>query len=115
MGKITIDEEEAKRIVREAMENYPEASSDSLECIQWNYKEMKFTFTEDTGTSNNLVKHDLNEEMLIKGLNIFVELVLRGEYHNNNFQENFMDVGNWDATDFDALVQCALFGKIIYG
>jgi hypothetical protein len=113
MSEIVLSDEEAKRIVREAMENFPEASSPSLPCVHWKYEEMQFVFIEDN--DENQVKHTVNEEMLVKGLRTLLKLSVQGKYHNNDFPNGFEDTSNWDATDFDALVQCAIFGEIIYG
>ena len=113
MSEIVLSDEEAKRIVREAMESFPEASSPSLVCVKWKYKEMQFVFADEDG--EKVVRHNVDEEMLVKGLRILLKLAIQGRYHNNDFPNGFEDTGNWDATDFDALVQCAIFGEIIYG
>ena len=112
---LEIDEKEAGRIVRDAMDGFPEASSPSLQCVSWNYRDCVFVFEEYTEDERGVVRHTVNEEQLVKGLHKLVTLALQGKYNNNDFPKGFEDVGNWDATDMDALVQCAIFNDVIYG
>ncbi|MEM0135983.1 MAG: hypothetical protein QXU18_12295 [Thermoplasmatales archaeon] len=104
-----------EEILRDVMENYPEYSSPSLDCVSWRYKEMKFRFEHEPDGSGS-VTTDVDMDMLMKGLDIFLDMVKSGKYHNNGFNAvDFAEGENWDATDVDALVQCAIFGEIIYG
>ena len=105
-----------KQAVKEIMENYPECSSDSVRCVGWKYNEMIFYFDVDEGTS--ITRHKVTEDMLLKGMDILLEKMKNREYFNNgpiDLSNYIEDLGCWDANDTDALVQCALFGDILYG
>ena len=60
-------------------------------------------------------RYKLDEPMLIKGCKIFMQIAREGKHYKNGRGGLTYDTGDWDSTDFDALVQCAIFGKIIYG
>ena len=105
--EILVNEEE---LINDVMGNYPEYSSMSLKCNGWKYKECLYRFEDmEDGKIYNV-----NMEMLKKGLKIFVQMVLDGKDYKD-FTGALLDVGDWDGTDTDALVQCAIFGKVIYG
>lgn len=102
--------------VKELMENYPEYSSDSMKCVRWKYNEMIFDFVEYDGARVRL--HTVTEDKLVKGLDILLDKMQNRKYFNNgpiDMQNYLDDLGCWDANDVDALVQCAVFGDIIYG
>ena len=105
-----------KQAVKELMENYPECSSPSVRCVVWEYNKMIFYFNVDEGTS--ITRHRVTEEMLLKGLDILLDKMKNKKYFNNgpiNLSNYIEDLGCWDGNDVDALVQCALFGDILYG
>ena len=104
------------RIIREMMGDFPEASSSSIICIRCNYKDMEFDFIEDDEKTPGGVPHHVSMQNLRKGFNILIKLALYGEYKNYGFPAGiFGKDANWDAIDAEALVQCAIFGKLIYG
>jgi hypothetical protein len=105
-----------KQAVKELMENYPECSSPSVRCVGWEYNKMIFYFNVDQDTS--ITRHKVTEEMLLKGLDILLDKMKNKKYFNNgpiNLSNYIEDLGCWDGNDVDALVQCALFGDILYG
>lgn len=104
------------RVIRLMMQGFPEASTDSIICMKYNYKEMEFDFVEDDERTEGGVPHHVSMSNLRKGFNILIELALNGEYKNYGFPAGiFGNDADWDAIDAEALVQCAIFGKIIYG
>lgn len=104
---------ETDKLIKEVMENYPEAGrSNSLNCTGWDYKEVEFSFY-DIETEK---EHEVNLISLRKGLDKFLEIVQKGKYFNNGISPSLLSEGyTWDAQDCDALVQCAIFGEVIYG
>jgi hypothetical protein len=95
------------------MQNYPEASSPSLRCTSWEYKSdtYKFRDVEENKT------HKLSMPELLKGLQIMMDLMVAGKLKgiSHYVMPNFQDPGYWDSDAADALVQCAIFGEVIYG
>ncbi len=119
MVKIELEDSEKEKIVRDVMENFPEYSSPSLVCTGWKYQAMQFVFREDTEDPlKGYVIHQVNLEMLKKGLDKMVLDIAAGRIHtsgNTGLQDMLADTGNWDANDADNLVQYAIFGELIYG
>jgi len=100
-------------LIKSVMENYPEASFGSpLKCKEYNYVEVRFKFVdEETGENYNI---DIN--MLRKGLKILLKIVKEGGYFNCGYPPALLSKEyDWDGQDVDALVQCAIFGEIMYG
>ena len=103
------------RVIRQMMEDFPEASSSSIICTKWNYKDMEFDFIEDDEKTRGGVPHHVSMPNLRKGFNKLMKLALYGEYKNHGFPAGmFGKDADWDAIDAEALVQCAIFGKLIY-
>jgi len=78
---------------------------------------MIFEFKEDNERDTRLppvLTHTITLPMLVKGIDILIDLAIKGEYKNYNFPSG-LSSGDIDATDCDALVQCAIFGDVIYG
>ena len=117
--KIELEDSEKEKIVRDVMEGFPEYSSPSLVCTDWKYQAMQFMFREDTEDPlKGDVIHQVNLEMLKKGLDKMVLDIAAGRIHtsgNIGLQDMLADTGNWDANDADNLVQYAIFGEVIYG
>ena len=113
-GMVDDTEEKKRQLLREVMESYPEASTPSLLCVKWDYKNMVFKFEEYFEESYGTY-YTVTEDDLLKGLDKFLAICNAGNYHNNSFPNGYEDAGNWDAIDVDALVQCTIFGEIIYG
>ena len=103
-------------IVKSIMENFPEASSGcALGCIGWKYDAMKFTFQDfEDGKIYKLDK----EKILAAFPLIFTDKWPKG-CTKPPFSDSVEDWDNWlcqcDATDFDAFVQLACLGEVIYG
>ncbi len=100
-------------IIKSAMENYPEAGyANSLRCVNWNYKKTEFVFVDEETEE----EYSVDLKKLKKGFTILLKVVEEGKYFNNGIVPNFLSKGyDWDAQDYDALVQCAIFGEVIYG
>jgi len=106
--------EKIDEIIKSAMENYPEASSGNcLRCLGWNYEKMEFTFLDEETDR----RHSINLKNLKKGFKILLKIVEDGKYLNSVGQvPNFLAKNyDWDAQDYDALVQATIFGEVIYG
>lgn len=102
---------EKEKLVREAYDNFPEASM-SLVCVGWKYEEFKFTFIDEEENKKHIVR--LKDAM--KGLDLFMASVSRGELPGLGLPADYLkDTGSWDADAFDALNQMAIFGEVIYG
>lgn len=109
-----ISDETVAHVVQNIMENMPECSS-SYDCTKWKYTELRFEFIDyDTGK-----KHTLDKEKLLATFPLlFTDKWPKGLLkppHSNDIDE----WGDWlcqsDATSFDAFVQLAIEGEVIYG
>lgn len=99
-------------LLRDVMQNYPEYSSPSLHCIHWKYKDMEFLFR-DTDDGK---EYRVDLPMLKVGLGKLLVLLQNNELPGISINlSNFTDTGEWDCDCLDALVQCSIFGKVIYG
>lgn len=119
---LDIPEELIRWMINEVMGNMPEASAGAcLRCTHWNYEHCAFIFFD----CEEEKKWTVDYPMLRKG---FDELM----YQRINGKANFCGwdidpllsptkeawaewAGQWDADVVDGLVQCAIFGEIIYG
>lgn len=125
-------------LVDDVMANYPEASA-CLTCISYNYKACRFEFWDHEVTADDANKSivpatvkdvELSRSGLVRGAVIYVldraaldrgmEILLRkvfaGELRGLSLNGgNVTDPGAWDMWCADALVQCAVFGEVIYG
>ena len=134
--QLTIDVPE--KLIDDIMANFPEYSSLSLRCIGWDYKKCEFDFwdcevTPDSaeesivkfkkskvetyrGTFENQVVYELTRTRLERGFKLLMAEVMNGKLPGLSVSSsNFLDPGQWDSDCADALVQCAIFGKVIYG
>jgi hypothetical protein len=101
-----------EKIIREVMDNYPEASSASLRCTNWNYNDLKFEFLDCEEDK----KYKVDRVNLQAGLKTLLKELAKGNLPGLSIHlGNFKDAGSWDADAADALVQCAIFGGVIYG
>ena len=100
-------------LIKEMMENYPEAGrGNCLSCKGWNYKKMKFVFYDEEEDKT----YEVNLTKLQVGLNKLLKIIADGKYFNNGVVPNLISEGyDYDSQDCDALVQCAIFGEVIYG
>lgn len=103
----------ATDLVAHLTDNLPECSI-SLSCVGWKYKERRFTFIDDEdGKRYNLGPADFR-----KGLDALLAKYPKG-FPPVPPTEEWEAWEEWlcaaDADVVDALVQCAIFGEIIYG
>jgi len=102
-------------LVKNIMENFPEASS-SLQCVKWRYDDWKYVFVDEDETVYKLDKEKLLSAVPL----IFTDKWGKGLTKvPSNLLENEEVLEDWlcqaDAWDFDAFVQLAIFGEVIYG
>ena len=109
-------QEQKDKVIIQMMQDFPEASSESIICMKHNYKDMEFDFIEDDEKTKGGVPHHVSMQNLRKGFDKLIELALNGEYNPHSFFPSgiFGDYADWDETDAEALVQCAIFGEIFY-
>lgn len=111
--RVRISQEKLKEMANEVMENYPEYSSPSLQCIDWNYKAGIYKFLD----TDNGKEYTVTVDQIAKAIPSFIEKNLSGKY--NLFRGlnsvDIMDTGNWDADAIDGVVQETIFGDVIYG
>lgn len=107
---------QAVQVVRAIMENFPEASEGmSLRCTDWAYRDLDFTFV-DVEESKT---YELGRDQLLKAFYMIRSNKWPAGCTKppaSNTVEAWMD---WccqaDAIDFDAFVQLACLGEVIYG
>ena len=101
------------QLIKEMMENYPEANGGNpLRCLNWNYEKMEFEFLDEEEDKT----YQVNMNMLKVGLNKLLVDIADGKYFNCGQPPNLLSEGyDYDSQDCDALVQCAIFGEVIYG
>ncbi len=103
-----------EQLIRDVMENMPEYNV-SMYCQMWDYKECRFKFQDLDGDCKF---YDIGLEELSKGYTIMRKKIKGGKLHLDGItlqDDSWFDAGNWDALAVDALVQCAIFGDVIYG
>ena len=109
----------AEFLARGIMENFPEASNgSSLVCHGWHYDDWVYTFIDE----DEAKKYILDKPTLLAAVPLmFSDKWLPGL---TPVPANLLDfdegtIGDWlcqaDATDFDAFIQLAIFGEVIYG
>lgn len=128
----------AMPLIKEVMQNFPEAGI-CLTCVDFDYNKLEFQFWDSdvdedsanesivpptienldlirSGIVEDAVTYKLGKKELQKGLQILVNLLSKGDLQGLEINTtNINDPGNWDALCCDALVQCAIFGDVIYG
>ncbi len=95
-------------IIKEVVQNLPEYSL-SLDCTGWKYNELRFSFIDQEDNK----KYIIGPSELSKGYDILKQKVEGKQLNFTGLDWN--DTGTWDASVVDALVQCAIFGDVIYG
>jgi hypothetical protein len=101
-------------VVRAIMDNYPEASA-TLHCRRWDYERCQYQFLDcETGKT-----YDLNLQALTSALVLlFSDKWPKGctAPPRSSAPEHWEDwLGNSDVIDYDAFVQLAALGEVIYG
>lgn len=109
-----ISDETVEHVVRSIMDNMPEAAQ-SYDCVNWKYKELDFRFVDyDTGK-----KHIVTKKMLLAAFPLlFTDKWPKGLLkppHSNDADQWDDWLCQSDATSFDAFVQLAIEGEVIYG
>ena len=107
-----------EQFVQGVMGNFPEASG-FLICVTWKYDEMIFKFREYLGDGKATI-HELNREKLLAAIPVAKEKwpvgctqFIDGMWEDEDIMDDWLCQA--DATDFDAFVQLAIFGDVVYG
>jgi hypothetical protein len=117
---LKLPDELVLKIVTGIMENFPEASAgNSLRCVGWRYKDLRFVFNDIDADDAAKGNHTLTKDTLLAAF----PLVFTDKWPKGCTQPpNKSDWESWeewlcqsDATDFDAFVQLAIFKEVIYG
>jgi len=111
---ISMPETEFDQLIDDIMAGYPEAGSGNcLKCTDFKYKTCTFKFT-DVETDK---KYTVERPKLRIALKQMIEDLFKGELPGigQYVLQDFKEAGNWDAYAADALVQYAIFEKVIYG
>lgn len=113
---VTIPEAQVDRILRDIMENFPEAShGNALRCEGWEYNSLKFTFYDEEQDRT----HAVDKAALLKAFPLMFGDAWPKGLRRPPLSEKAQAWDDWfeqtDATDFDAFVQLAIFGEVIYG
>lgn len=139
MKKMQVTVKINPKLISDVMSNFPEASL-CLQCVAFDYKKCEFEFWDQEVDSNsaeksivpakiqdmnlrisgevkNAVTYKVTKKELEKGLLILANKIGAGELPGlglgmSDFND---DDEKWDAFAADALVQCAIFGDVIYG
>ena len=110
-------------IAQQVLQNLPEASM-CLTCTDYAYgdedaSKMLFTFEDEEEYDDNdePKKHEIRIADAEKGVALTIEQILGGKLFVGGLTSinDLMDLGNWDAEVVDAVVQNAIFRKVIYG
>jgi hypothetical protein len=112
MQPLVLDDCRLEDALRSIMENLPEYS-ESLDCIDWDYENCLYTFVDrETGD-----EYKLTFPLILKG---FEKLAAKWPLSfpslpTKNTEEAWDEwCCHCDAGVVDAIVQCAIFGEIIY-
>lgn len=129
---------DADQLIDEVMSGYPEATC-CITCVSYNYKKCQFEFWDhevDQKTKNDsvipatiqnldlirsghvpfAVTYKLDRHALQAGMAVLRDQIQAGKLRGLAIDmDNFTDAGAWDCFCADALVQCAIFGDVIYG
>lgn len=113
---VEIPDNVIEEVVKGIMENFPEASSGcALRCIGWRYDDWKFEF-QDTEDGK---KYNLDKAKLLAAFPLMYTDKWPKGCTKPIFSEKSEDWNDWlcqaDAQDFDAFVQLACLGEVIYG
>jgi hypothetical protein len=115
-----MDTTQQEQLVRGIMDNFPEAGRcNVLQCIRANYSKLDFTFVDDEQDTH----HPLDKAKLLAAVPlIFTNKWPKGCTKTASINTPSVtqdDVDDWlctaDAQDFDAFIQLAILGEVIYG
>jgi hypothetical protein len=121
--QITIPDNLIEKLIGGIMNNFPEASAgNALACIGWRYFDTKhpdgarFVFSD--GDMKECKDYTLHKPELLKAFPLMFSKWPKGCTPLPK-QWNDEAIDDWlcqaDAMDFDAFVQLAIFGEVIYG
>ena len=104
-----------EKIVRGIMDNFPEAAQgNELRCFSWKYDDMLFWF-EDSENK----RFDLDKAKLLAAFPLLYTDKWPKGCTAPPFSDQWAAWDDWlcqaDATDFDAFVQLACLGEVMYG
>lgn len=113
------DKKKTEHLVKGMMESFPEASMPNLVCQRWGYDKWKYEFVdhEEDGKIHKLGKAQLLAAVPL----MFTDKWLGGltQVPANLLDGDIEAIDDWlcqaDAFDFDAFVQLAIFGEVLYG
>lgn len=114
--QFTIPDELVEKIILGIMENYPEAGhGNALQCIAWQYRTLNFKIEDEEMGA----RYDLDKTKLVATFPMmFTDKWPKG-CTKPPLSDKWDEWENWlgqsDATDFDAFVQLACLGEVIYG
>lgn len=112
--ELTIPDELIEKIVRGIMDNFPEAGQ-TMVCTGWKYDTLDFNF-EDTEEGK---KYKVDKVQLLRAFPLlFSDKWPKGltqPPHSDQWEAWEDWLGQADAFDFDAFIQLALLGDVIYG
>ena len=104
-----------EKFIRDCYDNFPEASQ-SLVCTGWKYKKFLFVFLDPEEEGK---EHVIRLADAIRGFRLFVQAVDSGKLPGLGLPADYLNLedgpGIMDASCFDAMVQMAIFGEVIYG
>jgi len=138
MIKKSFEIEFSSEFIASIMGNFPEAGL-CLTCISFDYEAMEFEFWDHDSSPEDLsesiipcviqdlnlrrsgfvkdaVTYKLSRKEIEHGFSLMLDQVIAGKLDGLGLTyENIKDAGYWDACCADSLVQCAIFGEVIYG
>lgn len=111
--QIVLTAKERDTLISEVMQNFPEASSYSVVCQDFDYDRNEYKFLD--AESGKVYK--IGMPQLRDGMDKLMQIMSQGELKGISCYvlPDVLDAGNWDADAADALVQCAIFKEVIYG
>lgn len=116
--ELDLNEELLYGALKSAMENYPECSTPSLQCVKWKYEECRYTFQEIGNDGEVEATHVVELNDLIRGFNALLKdrprcVPLPPVEQTKEAWDDWCC--SMDADGVDCLLQFALFGELIYG
>lgn len=115
---VELDDKMLRAALHSVMENYPEVSTPSLQCVKWRYDECSYTFDEIDDDGDIEATHYVTLEKLVEGF----EKMMKNPPRcippvpvKQTAEEWDAWCCNMDADGIDCLLQYTLFGELIYG
>jgi hypothetical protein len=109
---ITVPAAKMMELAYDIMCNYPEASF-CLKCTSWKYSKGIFKFYDEEEDKEYTVT---TQQIAEKGLPLFINgLLNKTWYFDGMAAGDLLDAGSYDSGATDGVVQCVIFGDVIYG